>query len=87
MATTDTCFGAITNHRETCERNAVVRLSGDGVKRKKMPKGVYDTSHTISEDEIRYVYEKGCKYLVVGTGQSGLADLSTNAAAYPNAKG
>lgn len=39
------------------------------------------------EGEIRYFYWKGCKYLVVGTGQYGLAGLSTNAAAYLEAKG
>ncbi len=32
-------------------------------------------------------YEKGCKRLVVGDGQSGLAVLSTDAAAYLEAKG
>ncbi len=39
------------------------------------------------EGEIRYFYLKGCNHLVVGTGQSCLAILSTNAAAYLEAKG
>ncbi len=42
---------------------------------------------TILEGEIRYFHEKGCKHLVAGTGQSCLAILSTNAAAYLEAKG
>ncbi len=65
----------------------VVRPSGEVVKRKKkLSKKIYGTSHSISEDEIRFVYEKGCKRLVVGTGQSGLAVLATDAAAYLAAK-
>jgi hypothetical protein len=76
MAITDTRLGTITIDGETCEHDVVLRLSGEVVKRKKkLSKKIYGTSHTISEDEIRFVYEKGCKRLVVGTGQSGLAVL------------
>ncbi len=88
MAITDTRFGTITIDGETYEHDVVVRLSGEVVKRKKkLSKKIYGTSHTISEDEIRFVYEKGCKRLIVGTGQSGLAALSPEAAAYLEAKG
>ena len=69
MVITDTRFGAITIDRETYEHDAVVRLSGDVVKRKKkLPKKFYGPSHTILEGDIRYFYWKVCKYLVVGTG-------------------
>jgi len=88
MTITDTRFGAITIDGETYQHDVVVRLSGEVVKRKKkLSKKIYGTSHTISEDEIRFVYEKGCNRLVVGTGQSGLAALSTDAAAYLEGKG
>jgi hypothetical protein len=88
IAITDTRFGTITIDGETYEHDVVVRLSCEVVKRKKkLSKKIYSTSHTISEDEIRFVYEKGCKRLVVGTEQSGLAVLSTDAAVYLEAKG
>ncbi|MBN4083101.1 hypothetical protein JYU08_00280 [bacterium AH-315-B06] len=48
---------------------------------KKLSKKSCGTSHINSEDEIRFIHEKGCRHLVVGTGQSGLAALSPEAAA------
>lgn len=88
MTISDTRFGAITIDGETFDHDVVIRLSGEVVKRKKkLSKKIYGTSHTISEDEIRFVFEKGCKLLVVGTGQSGLAELSPEAAAYLEGKG
>jgi len=88
MTITDTRFGTITIDGETYQHDVVVRLSGEVVKRKKkLSKKIYGTSHTISKDEIRFVYEKGCKRLVVGTGQSGMAALAADAAAYLEAKG
>lgn len=88
MTISDTRFGTITIDGETYEHDVVVRMSGEVVKRKKkLSKKIYGTSHTISEDEIRFVIEKGCKRLVIGTGQSGLAHLSPEAAAYLEAKG
>ncbi len=88
MAITGTRFGAITIDGETYAHDVVVRLSGAVVKRKKkLSKKIHGTSHTISEDEIRFVHETGCKRLIVGTGQYGQAALSTDAAAYLEAKG
>ena len=75
---------AITVDHETYEYDAVVLLYGDGVTRKKnkLPKRIYGSSHTISEDEVRNVYEKGCRrHRAVWPG------LSTNAAGYFDAKG
>jgi hypothetical protein len=51
-------------------------------RKKKLSKRVYGTSHTVSEDEARFVYENGCKELIFGTGQYGSAALSPEAAAF-----
>jgi hypothetical protein len=45
-------------------------------------KRLYGTSHTISGDEARFVFEKGCEQLILGTGQYGNAALSPEAAAF-----
>jgi hypothetical protein len=76
-------FGSITIGGKTYDHDVVIRLSQEVVKRKKkLSKRVYGTSHTVSEDEARFVYEKGCKELIFGTGQYGSAALSPEAAAF-----
>jgi hypothetical protein len=81
-------FGSITVAGKTYEHDVVVRLSDKVVKRKKkLSKRLYGTSHTISEDEARFVFEKGCKELILGTGQYGNASLSPEAAAFLKKKG
>lgn len=78
-----TAFGSITIGGKTYDHDVVIRLSHDVVKRKKkLSKRVYGTSHTVSEDEARFVYEKGCEELIFGTGQYGRAALSPEAAAF-----
>ena len=81
-------FGSITIAGKTYEHDVVIRLSDQVIKRKKkLSKRVYGTSHTISEDEARFVFEKGCKELIFGTGQDGNAALSPEAAAFLKEKG
>jgi hypothetical protein len=81
-------FGSITVAGKTYQHDVVIRLSDRVVKRKKkLSKRLYGTSHTISEDEARFVFEKGCKELILGTGQYGNAALSPEAAAYLKKKG
>jgi hypothetical protein len=81
-------FGSITVAGKTYEHDVVIRLSDKVVKRKKkLSKRLYGTSHTISEDEARFVFEKGCKELILGTGQYGNAALSPEAAAFLKKKG
>jgi hypothetical protein len=76
-------FGSITVAGKTYEHDVVVRLSDKVVKRKKkLSKRLYGTSHTVSEDEARFVFEKGCEALIFGTGQYGNAALSPEAAAF-----
>src|SRR5512139_1718581 len=81
-------FGSILIYGETYDHDVVIRLSEKVVKRKKkLSKRIYGTSHTVSEDEARFVYEKGCKELIFGTGQSASAALSPEAAAFFERKG
>ena len=78
-----TSFGEITIEGKTYDHDVVVRLSGEVAKRnKKLSKRLYGTSHIVSEDEAMSVFEKGCKLFVLGSGQTGQARLSPEAAAF-----
>jgi hypothetical protein len=88
MKIDDTEFGSITIAGKTYEHDVVIRRSDKVVKRKKkLSKRLYGTSHTVSEDEARFVFEKGCKQLIFGTGQYGNAALSPEAAAFLKKQG
>ena len=72
MEIENTAFGTITMDGKTYEYDVVVRLSGEVVKRKKkLSKNYYGTSHILSKDEAKFVFEKGCEQLIVGSGQIG----------------
>jgi hypothetical protein len=76
-------FGSITIEGTTFEHDVLIRLDGQVRKRKKkLSKAVYGTSHVVSLDEARHVYEEGAERLIVGTGQAGLVGLSDEAADY-----
>ena len=78
-----TSFGSITIDGREIENDVILRLDGAVKKRKKkLSKKVYGTSHTISLDEARNVYEDGAGLLVIGTGQYDLVRLSDEAQAY-----
>jgi hypothetical protein len=78
-----TTFGSITIGGRKIKNDIILRLDGSIKKRKKkLSKSIYGTSHTISLDEARYVYEKGAKLLIIGTGQYDLVRLSDEAQAY-----
>ena len=69
MEIENTTFGTITMDGKTYEDDVVVRLSGEVVKRKKkLSKKYYGTSHILSKDEAKFVFEKGCEQLIVGSG-------------------
>jgi hypothetical protein len=69
--------------QETYEHDVVIRLSGEVVKRKKkLSKKYYGTSHTLSKDEAKFVFENGCEQIIVGSGQIGNVRLSPEAEAY-----
>lgn len=78
-----TQFGSITIEGRVSEHDVIIRLSGQVDKRKKkLSKAIYGTSHIISLDEAKYIYENGAERLVIGTGQQGLVKLSSEAAEY-----
>ena len=79
----ETKFGSITIEGQTFEYDVIIRLNGKTKKRKKkLSKAVYGTSHTISLDEAKYVYEEDAERLIIGTGQSGMVRLSDEAVDY-----
>jgi hypothetical protein len=83
MEIENTTFGTITIDGKTYEHDVLIRLSGEVVKRKKkLSKKYYGTSHVVSKDEAKFVYERGCNQLVVGSGQMGNVHLSPEAEAY-----
>jgi hypothetical protein len=83
MEIENTTFGTITMDGKTYEHDVVVRLSGEVAKRKKkLSKKYYGTSHVLSKDEAKFVFEKGCEQLIVGSGQIGNVRLSPEAEAY-----
>jgi hypothetical protein len=81
-------FGSITIAGEQIEHDVLIRLGGAVKKRKKkLSKEIYGTSHVLSLDEAKHVYEQGAKRLIVGTGHVGLVKLSDEAADYFGGKG
>jgi hypothetical protein len=81
-------FGSVTIEGEQIEKDVIIRLSGKVKKRKKkLSKAIYGTSHVVSRDEAKHVYQKGAERLIVGAGQFGLVTLSDEAAAYFTKKG
>lgn len=84
----DTNFGSITIEGSTLEHDILIRLSGEIVKRKKkLSKAVYGTSHVISREEAKFIYETGAALLIVGSGQEDSVRLSDEAQAYLEKRG
>jgi hypothetical protein len=82
-----TRFGQIKIEGEVFENDVIIRLDGEVKKRKKkLSKAIYGTSHVISLDEAKYIYEEGAEGLIIGSGQSGMVKLSEEAAAYFQAR-
>lgn len=83
-----TGFGWIEIDGERYEHDVLIRLGGKVKKRKKkLSKRIYGTSHTISLDEARHVFEKGARALVIGAGQYDSVRLSPEAEKYFARKG
>ena len=54
-----TAFGEITIDGTTYHHDVIIRLSGEIAKRKKkLSKKLYGTSHIVSKDEAKFVFEK-----------------------------
>ena len=78
-----TTFGSITIDGQKIKHDVILSLDGSVNKRKKkLSKKVYGTSHTISLDEAKYVYEEGEALFIIGTGQYDMVRLSGEAQAY-----
>jgi hypothetical protein len=76
----DSGFGSITVEGLTIDHDIIIRLSGEIEKRKKnLSKSVYGTSHIISLEEAKYVYQDGAERLIIGTGHQGMVSLSDEA--------
>lgn len=83
-----TTFGSITIEGELFEHDVLIRLNGKIEKRKKrLSKQVYGTSHVVSLAEAEFIYEQGAIKILVGSGQSGLVNLSPEAAWFFEHKG
>ena len=79
----NTKFGSITIVGTVSDHDIIIRLNGQVEKRKKkLSKAVYGTSHIVSLDEAKYIYEEGAERLVIGAGQQGMVKLSNEAAEY-----
>lgn len=83
-----TAFGSITVEGETLEHDILIRLDGTVKKRKKrLSKEVYGTSHVISLEEAKHVFEEGARRLILGAGQNGEVRLSHEASEYFSKRG
>ena len=78
-----TKFGSITVSGEKYKHDVLIRLNGKVEKRKKkLSKEVFGTSHIISLAEAEHIYEDGAKRFIIGSGQSGMLELSPQADAF-----
>ena len=76
----NTSFGFINVDGVRYNHDIIITAEGKVKKRKKkLSKAQYGTSHIISLDEIRYVYQKDSEGIVIGSGQYGIARLSDEA--------
>jgi hypothetical protein len=83
-----TKFGSITISGELYDHDVVIRLRGDVKKRKKkLSKAKYGTSHVVSLEEAKHIFETGSEQLIVGTGQDGRVELSNEAREFFRRKG
>ena len=83
----DTSFGSIKIDDIVYDNDVVIRLNGEVKKRKKkLSKAIYGSSHTVSLDEAKHIYDKGATRVVIGSGQYGALRLSNEAKEYFNKK-
>src|SRR5947208_8592640 len=78
-----TDFGSIVIEGAVYGHDVLILPNGEVKKRKKkLSKAIYGTSHILSLDEAKYVYEQGVARLIIGTGQYDNVRLSDEAADY-----
>jgi hypothetical protein len=80
-------FGSITIENVIFDHDVIIRLDGQVKKRKKkLSKAVFGTSHIISLEETKHVYEEGAKLFIIGAGQYLSVKLSDEAEKFFNQK-
>lgn len=83
-----TRFGSITIDGHAYDHDVLLRLSGQVEKRKKkLSKKHFGTSHTLSEEEARHIWQEGAEAVIIGTGQYGRLELSPEARRFFDAQG
>jgi hypothetical protein len=76
-----TRFGAITVAGQVFRHDISITLDGQVIKRKShLSQSQYGTSHKISLDEIRDLWEPGASHIVIGAGLFRRVHLSSEAA-------
>lgn len=76
-------FGRIAVGRETYNRDIYIRVNGKVENRKKsLARNLYGSSHRIGPKELEEVCKGGPEVLFIGTGQSGLAELTEDGRQY-----
>ena len=79
----NTNFGSITINGTVFEHDVIIQLNGRVKKREKeLSKAIFGTSHVLSLDEARYIYDERAKRVIIGSGQHGLLKLSNEANDY-----
>jgi hypothetical protein len=82
-----TDFGSIIVNDTKYDHDIIITLERKVIKRKKkLSKAVYGTSHKVSLDEIKYVYQDKSEGIVIGSGQYGAANLSDEAGEFLRSK-
>ena len=78
-----TSFGKITVDKNTYEKDIYILASGEIKKRKKsLAREVYGTSHKIGPTELKKLCKGHPRVVFIGTGQSGLMELTEEGLSY-----
>ena len=78
-----TSFGEITVDKHTYEKDIYILADGEVKRRKKsLAKKVYGTSHKIGPPELKKICKGHPKVIFIGTGQSGLVELTEEGQQY-----
>ena len=79
----NTEFGSITIDKEVYDHDVIISLDGQVKKRKKeLSKAIFGSSHIISIDEAKYVFEEGANLFIIGAGQYSALKISEEAMDY-----
>ena len=79
----NTSFGSITIEGIVFDHDIFINLKGEVNKRKKkLSKKHFGTSHIISLEEAKHIYQKGTEKLLIGSGQTGMVTLSDEASKF-----